>query len=449
MSAPTAKIVYFGGGGSRGPGTMESFIHHGPDGSDFDRCRITIYDVDPTNLDLVVRLSEKMAAAAGRRIEITGSTDLSTALDGCDFVLSSFRPGGFQMRSFDERIPLRHGLIGNETEGAGGFMMALRSVHVARRLTDAMAQVCPRAILVNYTNPVSIVSQAITANCGIRTYSLCEGSIASPPWYARIVGLDESKLCATMVGVNHGTWTVKATYDGQDFLPLLERAYEQRREQITDPIAHGLLRLAITLGSLPNYYYQWYYLERTWLSILQSKKTTRAEDLLEQLPGIFAHYREQLDAAGVPRLDALRSRGGLHELELALDLMAAILHNRRQRMPVNLPNQNAVAGLDRDLVVEVPAIVDGRGARPVPLDGLPSGMSPRHPYQLPDTVMPLLLHRARFQKLAADAAWKGTRRDAIAAMAAHPLVRDLDIAERVYDELCAAQANYLPERLLK
>lgn len=444
-----AKIVYVGGGGSRGPGTMESFIHHGPGGADFDGCHIVIYDINTKLIELVVQLASKMAREAGRNIKIEGTNDLRAALEGCDFVLSSYRPGGFEMRVHDERIPLEHGLIGNETEGAGGFMMALRAVHVARQLTEMMERICPLAILVNYTNPISVVSQAITQNSSIRTFSLCEGSIASPPWYPRAVGLDEKKLQAAMVGLNHGSWTVEAKYDGQDFIPILADAYEQCRHKINDPITDGLLRLAITTGSLPNYYWQWYYLEREWLKILRSKPTTRAEDILRELPSFWAHYHEQFETKGLSRLEPQRSRGGIHELELALDLIAAIMLDRREKIPVNLPNRGAIAGFDDDLVVEVPAFVDASGVIPAPLCKDETGASACAPYVIPNTVLPVLRHRAEFQKLAAKAAWDGTRRDAIVAMASHPLVRDLPVAEQIYDKLASAQSAFLPARLLK
>jgi 6-phospho-beta-glucosidase len=442
MPAAT-KIVYVGGGGSRGPGTLDSFINHGPGGADFDGCHIVIFDINKPQLDLVVELGIKMAREAGRDIKIEGSTDLRCALEGCHFVLSSYRPGGFETRVMDERMPLSTGLIGNETEGAGGFMMALRAVHVARQLSDLMVEICPRAWLVNYTNPVSVVSQALTQYSAIRTVSLCEGSIASPPWYARMVHLDEKKLATTMVGINHGTWSCQATYDGEDFLPILEGAYRSFKQPLADPIADGLLRLAITMGSLPNYYWQWYYLERDWLKILKSKQTTRAEDILRELPSFWEHYRQQAQTPARSVLDPRRSRGGIHELELALDLIAAIVHDRPTQIPVNVPNRGAIADLDDDLVVEVPARVDGSGVTPLPL--VEGARTAR--YQLPAAVLPLLLHRAGFQKLAARAAWSGTGRDAIAAMAAHPLVRDLPLAAALYRHMSSCQRQYLPERL--
>ncbi len=157
---------------------------------------------------------------------------------------------------------------------------------------------------------------------------------------------------------------------------------------------------------------------------------------MASVPGYWDHYREQTQQA-LPRLDPKRSRGGIFELELALDLIDAIFNDTKEVLPVNLPNRGAIQDLPDDCVVEVPAYTERRGVTPLAVG------------QLPKPVAGLIKMLAEYQSLAADAAWCGTRKEAICALAANPLVLSLDKAEAIYDELAAAQSDYLPERLLR
>jgi len=157
---------------------------------------------------------------------------------------------------------------------------------------------------------------------------------------------------------------------------------------------------------------------------------------MASVPDYWRHYREQA-AADDPQLDPKRSRGGIHELELALDVMDAIYNDRGEVLPVNVPNQGAISTFPDDLVVEVPGYCDRSGVRPIA-----SGALPRH-------VAGLVEMLAEYQALAAEAAWSGTRRDGIRALASNPLVLSLSKAESIYDEMAHALREYLPERLLK
>lgn len=429
------KIVYVGGGGTRGPGTMSSFIHQG---ANFAGSEIVIVDQNAERLELVSKLSQKMAREQEQDLRITATTDVAAAVTDADFVLTSYRPGGFEMRILDERIPLKHNVIGQETQGPGGFMMSMRSIHIAKKIVKLMEKRAPRGMLVNYTNPINIVSQAITRNSPIPCVSMCEGSVTSPPWYAGAVGFDHTKLRSMMVGLNHGSWTVEHTYEGKDFIPLLIEGYERNRERLkSEPIADGLIRLAIEMESLPNHYFQYYYLRELWLDILKNKPTTRAEDIVASTPGIWQHYREQLETKEKSVLDPARSRGGIHELEYAIDLMDAIANNRGERLPVNVPNNGAILDFADDIVVEVPAFVDATGVKPFAVG------------RMPRKVVGLVHQLAEYQSLAANAAWSGNRRDAIVALTANPLVGDFNKAEAIYNDMSRAMKKFLPRRLLK
>jgi len=426
------KLGYIGGGSSRAPGTVASIIAQG---QNFPGSEVVLIDLNPERLAIVKAIADRLARAQGMDLTVTTTTDRRNGLQDCDAVLSSFRPGGFEARVLDERIPLSHGVIGQETQGPGGFFMALRSIHVLKAVVEEMEQVCPRAVLLNYTNPVNIVAEAITHHSAIPTISLCEGPYYFPRDVARAVGLEPKRLDSTMIGLNHGCWSVRHLYDGQDFMPVLRQAYERRVEEGADPEALRMVELALAMDSIPADYFQYYYYEQEVLAALQAKPTTRAEDIMARVPDYWAHYRQQAES-DAPTLDPALSRGGLLELELAIDVLDAIVNDRREVWPVNVPNRGAIADLPDDMVVEVPGFVDR------------SGVTPLAQGHLPRQVSGLVKHLGEYQALTAEAAWHGTRHQAVQALASNPLVHSFHVAETLYDEMSAALRQYLPDRLL-
>jgi 6-phospho-beta-glucosidase len=423
------KIAYIGGGSTRAAGTMASFIEQG---DNFAGSEIALIDLDAERLELIRGLAERMASAKGLDLAVSATTDRRAGLDGCDAILTSYRPGGFEARVLDERIPLTHGVIGQETQGPGGFFMALRSIHVMRAILDDVALACPGARIFNYTNPVNIVAQAVTDHSDVPFVSLCEGPIIYAEEAAQAAGLDPEQLDVQSVGLNHASWSVRHRYDGQDLLPLLAAGSERRDLK---PQTRRMLRLAAVMGALPSEYFQYYYFEDEVLGELRAKPRTRAEDILSWVPGYWEHYVEQA-RSDAPVLDPDRSRGGIHELELAIDCMDAVFNDRGETLPVNVPNQGSVPGFPDTLVVETLGRCDASGVRPLEMPGLPTHLRG------------LVEALGEYQQAAADAAWSGDARDGVRALAAHPLVRSIDLAERLYGEMAAAHRDHLPARLV-
>jgi 6-phospho-beta-glucosidase len=428
------KMAYIGGGSTRAPGTMASFVHQG---ENFDGSEVVLIDLDAERLRIVQTIAQKMARARGLDLTITATTQRREGLQGCDAVLTSFRPGGFEARYLDESIPLKHGVIGQETQGPGGFFMALRSIQVMKSIIEDMEAVCPNARLFNYTNPINLVSEAVTHHSSIPTISLCEGPINGNREFVEMIGLDPDKLDAVSLGLNHGSWTVRHLYDGQDFIPMLQAAYERLLRNPEIPRSDlRMVELACFMNSLPSHYFQYYYFKDEILAELQAKPTTRAQDIMASVPDYWTHYREQA-AREIPELDPDRSRGGINELELAIDLMDAIFNDRKEVWYANVPNQGAIADFPGDLVVETVAYADRHG-----ITRLVQGHMPKH-------VLGLVQMLGEYQALTAEAAWSGSRKDAIRALASNPLVFSLHKAEAIYDEMAVAHWQYLPERLLR
>jgi 6-phospho-beta-glucosidase len=420
------KLVYIGGGSTRAPGTMASLIHQG---KNFEGSEIVMVDVNEERLNIVKNMSQKMAQAAGIDLKISAATNRREALKGCDAVLTSFRPGNFESRYLDESIPLKHGIIGQETQGPGGFFMALRSIHVIKEIVEEMEEICPNAWLFNYTNPVNIVSEAVTHHSSIKTVSLCEGPIVFPAAIVRTAGLDPAFLDVSMVGLNH-------LYKGEDIMPLLKDAYERLKDDHSiGRHQKRMLKLAVTMESLPADYFQYYYYKEEVLEYQLNKPTTRSQDIMASVDDYWLHYKEQAELNN-PQLDPNRSRGGIHELELAFDVMDAVFNDRKEVWPCNVANNGAITDFADDRVVEVPCYVDKNGIHPITQGALPK------------QVAGLVKMLGEYQSLTAEAAWSGSRLDAIRALASHPLLFSLDKAEQLYDEMAHALKDYLPDRLM-
>ncbi len=427
------KLAYIGGGSTRAAGTMASFAHQG---ENFDGSDVVLIDLDSDRLELVERIAKRLMSARGLDIKVSATTDRRAGLSDCDAVLTSYRPGGFEARVLDEQIPLSYNVIGQETQGPGGFFMALRSISALKGMLADINDVCPNAKVFNYTNPINLVSQAVCDHTDNWIVSLCEGPIVYPEILAESVGLDPLKLEVTSIGLNHGSWSVEHTYDGEDLPSLLTDIWEERSDDpaISDE-PKRILKLVALMDSLPSWYFQYYYFEKEILEHYHAKPTTRAQDILAEVPTYWHHYEEQ-SWVDDPQLDPARSRGGIHELELAIDCMDAVFNDRGETMPVNVPNCGSIPGFDDGLVVETVGHCDAAGVTPLHMPGLPV-----HVQGLVDAL-------GCYQQAAADAAWDGDARSATRALASHPLVRSVDVAERMYVDMAHAHRDYLPERLL-
>ncbi|MCY0897507.1 MAG: hypothetical protein OWU33_00995 [Firmicutes bacterium] len=190
------------------------------------------------------------------------------------------------------------------------------------------------------------------------------------------------------------------------------------------------------MHAIPSSYFCYYYFRDEMLAELRGKPTTRAQDIMAHVADYWRHYEEQAEQSE-PRLDPSKSWGGIHELELAFDVMDALFNDRKEVWPVNVPNHGAMTDFPDNLVVEVPEYVDRHGI--VPLSQPP----------LPHHVAGLVKALAEYQLVAAEAAWQGTRDDAIRALATHPWIPSLHVAQRLYDEMASLLRPYLPERLLQ
>jgi 6-phospho-beta-glucosidase len=428
------KIAYIGGGSAYAPGVVRAFI--GSPGV-FGSAEIALMDIDEANVGLVKQLGEGMARSVGADIRVTGTTERRAALEGADFVLTSFRAGGFKARALDEKIPLKYGVIGQETVGPGGFFFALRNMKVIRALCEEMKELCPQAWLMNYANPTNIIGEAVSCYSNVKVLALCDGGKHDAFHVAEVLGYRADDVEFMALGLNHATWSTRFTIAGRDGVEMMDEAHDR---VLADPNVNSktkrMFRLARRYGRLPNEYMQYYYYPEETVREAQEAKMTRAEVIMSELPDIFAHYKEQA-ATGDPHLT--RQRGGTGFGEFAVDVIAAVASNSGRVEMINVPNRGVIQGLPAERVAEVPCRLGSEGATPLAQGDLPAEMRG------------LILALAEYQAMAACAAWfADSREEAVKALASNPLVwkLDADRIEQLYDEMAVAQREWVPEALV-
>ena len=350
------RMAYIGGGSTRGAGTMASFIHQG---ENFDGSEVVLIDLDPERLDLIRRLVRAHGEGARARPQDRGhDRPPRRASPTATRSSRATAPAASRRACSTRRSRSKHGIIGQETQGPGGFFMALRAIHAMQGILADVEDVCPDARIFNYTNPVNVLAQAVTTHSDVPFVSLCEGPIYFADQIARAADLDRDELETVMVGLNHACWSVKHEYKGADAMPLVAEAWERRKD---DPELTGALRrqlrIAAEMDAIPADYFQYYYCQDEVLAELQAKPTTRAEDILGWSTGYWEHYAEQAESDD-PKLDPKFSRGGIHELELAIDAMDAVFNKKDEVLTVNVPNTGGMLpGLRR--------VARRRAARPL------------------------------------------------------------------------------------
>jgi 6-phospho-beta-glucosidase len=388
---------------------------------------LVLMDPRPDRLEPVAAMSARILDAYGHPGRVRTTGDLDEAVDGADAVLLQLRVGGQAARHRDETWPLDCGCVGQETTGAGGLAKALRTVPVVLDIAERVRERSPDAWLVDFTNPVGIVTRSLHA-AGHRAVGLCNVAIGVQRHLAGLLDVPPQQVRLEHVGLNHLTWVraVRLGADGHDVLPALlaERA-EELAEHLELPA--DVLRLT---GTLPSYYLRYFYAHDAVVEE-QRRSPSRAEEVAAIERSLLEMYA---DPAVTTKPELLERRGGAYYSEAAVALLGALLGSDDSE-PVqvaNVRNGTTLPFLPEDAVVEVPCVVDREGARPLPvpaLDPLLAG---------------LVAHVSAYEELALAAAVHGGRDRVVAALLAHPLVGQWDLAQGLTDRLLAANAEHLP-----
>ena len=455
------KLTILGGGGVRMPAFVRAVLTGRP--GVFEEIRLL--EPDPLRRETTARLAVEVAAVLGRPGTVTVTADPARALSGADYVFSAIRVGGDRGRVIDEQVALRRGIVGQETTGAGGCAMALRTIPVVLGYCDLIRAHAPGAVLINFTNPAGLITQAITAHGGVRAVGVCDTPSSMIEQLAAFAGADPGAVRAGYAGLNHLGWVTSLESGGTDLLPgLLSRFDEVRR---FDHRLAGLdPALVRRIGAIPTEYVYYYYDERRYLDGVARAGSSRGEDverlneeLLAAVGRAFASgdvraawaayagllgvrhdtymrtdtegdngQRTARSAAAPPPIEPARQDGPAAEDPTGLGgyerLALRVIDGLSGRAPVtaivNVPNQGRVGYLDPGDVAEVTARLDaagGIGVEPAP--------------DLPRSAQALVLAVKEYERGVIDAALSGSADLAAVALSLHPLVPGISAARQL------------------
>jgi 6-phospho-beta-glucosidase len=378
---------------------------------------LALHDVDVDRLEIVGGLAGRMLERAGFAGGVLRTTDLDAALEGAAFVLVQIRVGGQQARLRDETVPLRCGCIGQETTGAGGFAKAMRTVPVMLELAERVAaRAEPDAWIVDFTNPVGIVTRALL-DAGHRAVGLCNVAITFQRQFARALDVAPERVFVDQVGLNHLTWIRAVQLDGRDVLPEL---VDEHGDEIAAEIE--LPRSVLDdLGAIPSYYLHYFYAHDRVLAE-QQEGVPRAQTVAEIERELLQMYRDP-NLTEKPAL--LEQRGGAFYSEAAVGLVESLASNDGAVHIVDTRNAGTLAGLVDDDIVEVPVRITSKGATPIE-------QAPLAP-----ELLGLVQHVAAYERLTAEAAVSRDTVTARKALLAHPLIGQVERVDGLLDSLVA------------
>jgi len=449
------KIVIVGGGSQFCPGLVESLVDYAQDL--LSDSLVVLYDIRPENLEIMSKYAKLLAKSANVEIQFEHTTDKRYALEGADFVLTTFRGGTFREQEEDETVPPKYGLLGQETVGVGGVFMTLRTAPIVVDLCRNMEDLCPDAWIINYTNPTQNIADIVRRVSKIKIISLCDGVLGVPRSLSLLLGVSEEDIQVFPAGVNHCTWIMRLLVKGEDGYPLLRRRLEEVDEEYLNSlyappsdldlskmylqfIPHYYFPLSLKLFKIfgllpsPRYYMRYYYDMDNLIAMQRGNYMTMARYYMTvRTKKVFSEISEKIKSGKVVKPKSARRRGGATHGDLAIRVIAAIANDLKETFVVNVPNRGAIANLPYDSIVEVSAVVDKQGAHPYAMGNLPKA------------VLGLIYSFVLSNELTVDAALSGRKEDVLKAILSNPLVHSVEAAEGAMNELFKLQAEWLPQ----
>ncbi len=425
------SLAVLGGSSVATPALVQALLDWAGHAQDRPELRLVLLGRSARKLAQVRAVCQRMVREAQPGITIEASSDLRAGLWRVDYVLNQMRVGGLEARAHDETFPQALGLPGEETVGPGGFANALRTIPVVNAALRIASEVAPNAVVLNLTNPASIVQYAATRYAHSTIISLCDSPITLGNDLAALVEKPRSSIDIGYLGMNHLGWVVSLCDAQQDYMDLaLERI--DRLSYLGVDAAYIRASRAIPLP------YVRYYLHPERILVQQQGKTPRARQLQTLEQELLSRY-ELIDVgtrfiASDPRAsdspvsesiasisEAVAKRGAVWYSAIVVPILDALINNHASTWIVSVANKNLIPWLPPDTVVEVPCTIDSRGAYPLPVPE----------YLLPPELRTLLYGLALYEELAARAIVEQNRNLALRSLLAHPLIRSIERAQAV------------------
>jgi 6-phospho-beta-glucosidase len=417
------KLAIIGGGSTYTPELVDGFARLR---DQLPVEQLALVDPDPERLDAVGAISRRILAKQGHPGEVLATSDVVAGVEGADAVLFQLRIGGQAARNVDETLPLDFCCLGQETTGAGGLAKALRTVPVVLELAEQVRKHAPSARIVDFTNPVGIVTRALL-DAGHDAVGLCNVAIGFQRQFAAASGVRPDQVELDHVGLNHLTWIRGVRIGGAE---RLDEIIAERGEELAGHLELPA-RILSDLHAIPSYYLRYFYEHDAVVEELKHSES-RAEKVAAMERQLLEMYR---DESVDEKPELLAKRGGAYYSEAAVELIASLTNpaGTADRRVVNLRNNGTLPFLSDETVIEVSAEVSSAGITAVP-----------QPEPLPAHMRGLIAHVSAYEELALDAAIRGGRDRVVQALLAHPLIGQYDLANRLGDALIAANEKFLP-----
>ncbi|NMC83941.1 MAG: hypothetical protein GYA58_01525 [Anaerolineaceae bacterium] len=430
------KLAIIGAGGVRTPLIVKECLRKA---DSINLTELALMDIDVNHLQQIEKVTRSIIDETHSSVKRVITDNPVQALEGADYVITTFRAGGIESRIIDERVPLAQGVLGQETTGAGGFAMGIRSIPVLLGYIELMKDVCPNAWLINFANPSGMMAEAaIRAGGWTKTVGICDAPTEVQRVIAKFLNLPENEVYTEYFGLNHLGWTRAIKVHGKDLLPELMASIDHLPIKDLLPFTTSLLK---SLQMIPNEYLYYYYYSKSAVNNILRNEQTRGEEILaantrfyadlaelsepEAIKERYTSYLEQRrlhymqNETGKSMVDAnepitLELQGGY--ADVALRLIRSIEKGEKQIHIVNTLNQGAIHGLPDDCVVEVPCVVGKDMVQPVAIGDIPLDC------------LGLLARVKAYEQLTIAAAVEGSTEKAIQALTIHPLVADEKLA---------------------
>lgn len=451
------KMALIGGGGVRAPEFVRGALAFA---EDMDLQELWLMDNDAERLQIIGPLCEEVIRQANSPVQLRYTDNLSEALQDAGMIVTTMRVGQEQGRILDERIALKHGVLGQETTGAGGFSMAMRSVPAIIEVADLAEKLAPDAWLFNFTNPAGLVAQALYDAGYRRIVGICDSANTAQRDVATYMKHDIDEVKTEVFGLNHLSWTRTARIKGHDVLPELLADHDFIQATHLRFFGPQVVQQG---GMFLNEYLYYFYYRDVALARIQEEELTRGEEVEMLNKQLFKDLRGLSPAAALEAHERYNARRNasymayaeqdeelrakrLHPTEetiipaqaevggyagVALRAALALSQDRPLRIGLNVPNNGAIDGMRDDDIVEITCDVDGSGIHPVKVGTIPEG-----PYLLMRSIK-------HYERLASRAILERDKATAVEALVAHPLVGSYPIAQTLVDEYLKAHAPYV------
>jgi 6-phospho-beta-glucosidase len=449
------KLAILGGGGVRIPAFIRGVLSSRA--AAFDK--ISLFEPDEFRRKTTGRLAVELAVTLGQPDVVQLTSDVEEAFSGADFVFSAIRVGGDQARVVDEEVALRRGIVGQETVGPGGCAMALRTIPVLLSYCELLARCAPGAVLINFTNPVGVITQAVSQYSSVRVVGVCDTPSGALDRLARFLGADRGRVAYSYGGLNHLGWITSFAADGQERIGTLLDRYDelQHFDHVFAAFDPALVR---RLGAIPTEYVYYFYDPARYVAAVARAGASRGADVQRLNSELLDAIMTAFDAGGVNeawsaysllmgvrrdtymRTDvsgasqqaqarARRGADGPAKLAgarpggyegVALQVIDGLTARSPGEVIVNTRNGASLGFLDPDDIVEVPALVHGGGVSPLAVG------------QLPRSARGLITQTKQYERELVDAAVSGDAGLAALALALHPLVPGVSVAKEMMSE---------------